>query len=72
MTKRLLKYVLINKEMTTLSIVNYSDDSDESYADDCDNTTENQNLKVKRKAGDADEKGDSDIKRAKKDVSEIG
>ena len=58
--------------MTTLSIVNYSDDSDESDADDCDNTTENQNLKVKRTAGDADEEGDSDIKRAKRDVSEIG
>ena len=58
--------------MTTLSIVNYSDDSDESDADDCDNATENQNLKVKRTAGDAAEEGDSDIKRAKKDVSEIG
>ena len=58
--------------MTTLSIVNYSDDSDESDADDCDITTENQNIRVKRTAGDVDEEGDPDNKRAKKNLSEIG
>ena len=58
-------------EMATLSLVNYSDDSDEPDADDCDDNIENQSLKVKRTAGDAEEERDSLAKRVKKDVPEI-
>ena len=65
--------ILLNiGKMTTLSIVNYSDNSEESDADDCDNSEENQNLKVKRTAEDVDEDRGSDIKRAKREVSETG